>query len=295
MRWRLSLPAGCLSVWGLLLRKLFRFTAKHHPIGPGGRHHRSHQLGRGHSLFGMAFHVRAWDLPFSRAVFESVSGWTTTGLSVVDVTQRRSDDPALAQHHATGRRRGAGHHHDVGHRRSHGSRHLERRGKKRSTRSACAAVGASGSDHLYRLRRRRHTGLLDGGHVAFRRGQPFLCRRLHGRVFNPRRKYRILGFRGHRSGDPAAHAARQPQFRYCMVSVGAASSAWLREMARSACMAVLIPLSAAAVFLLTCRTIYPQLGKVNPGRDLRDRIRHHHHGLFNRQLRQLECLSVCLL
>src|SRR4030042_6214586 len=81
-----SLPAGCLGLLGIMLRRLFR-SASNFTI--------SIQEG------GIIVLVRwvvvilfsAWPFvsvlghTFSRAVFESVSGWTTTGLSVVDVTK----------------------------------------------------------------------------------------------------------------------------------------------------------------------------------------------------------------
>ena len=44
------------------------------------------------------------DLNFTQAIFESVSGWTTTGLSVVDVTEALQDHALMAEHHAGGRR-----------------------------------------------------------------------------------------------------------------------------------------------------------------------------------------------
>ncbi len=79
------LPAGCLCLAGWALRKFFRFPSDVTlSIQEGG-------------IIVLASWVSvillsAWpfmsvlDLSFSCAVFESVSGWTTTGLSVVDVS-----------------------------------------------------------------------------------------------------------------------------------------------------------------------------------------------------------------
>ncbi|MFH1135360.1 MAG: TrkH family potassium uptake protein [Pseudomonadota bacterium] len=78
-------PAACLLLLGLVLRRLFRspfdITLT---VQEGGII----------VLLGWIIVIlfSAWPfssalgLPYSRAVFESVSGWTTTGLSVVDVT-----------------------------------------------------------------------------------------------------------------------------------------------------------------------------------------------------------------
>ncbi|MEW6669429.1 MAG: TrkH family potassium uptake protein [Thermodesulfobacteriota bacterium] len=79
-------PAGCLGLAGLLLKRLFpRASNVTLSIQEGG------------VIVLISWVVvilfSAWPLmavlrlPFSRALFESVSGWTTTGLSVVDVTK----------------------------------------------------------------------------------------------------------------------------------------------------------------------------------------------------------------
>jgi trk system potassium uptake protein TrkH len=80
------IPAGCLAMLGMALRKVFRKA-------PGVT--LSIQEGGVIVLIGWVTVIlfSAWpfaetlDLPFSRALFESVSGWTTTGLSVVDVNR----------------------------------------------------------------------------------------------------------------------------------------------------------------------------------------------------------------
>lgn len=79
-------PAAGVCISGLLLRRLFR---------PDPRFTLSVQEGGVIVFIGWVavMVVSAWpfmavlDLPFSRAFFESVSGWTTTGLSVVDLAR----------------------------------------------------------------------------------------------------------------------------------------------------------------------------------------------------------------
>jgi len=84
--WAFALPACGLGLAGLWLKKLFR-TASHKAL--------SIQEGGMIVLISWIFAVVFSALPFmfllghtfSQAVFEAVSGWTTTGLSVVDVTK----------------------------------------------------------------------------------------------------------------------------------------------------------------------------------------------------------------
>jgi trk system potassium uptake protein TrkH len=83
--WAFALPAGSLGVAGFLLR---RWSARAANV--------SLSIQEGGVIVLMSWAIvilfSAWPfvsvlgLSFSRAVFESVSGWTTTGLSVVDVT-----------------------------------------------------------------------------------------------------------------------------------------------------------------------------------------------------------------
>ena len=80
------LPAGCLVLTGGFLSLLFRSASRV-----------TLSTGEGGVIVILSWILvilcSAWPfvamsgLPFSRAVFESVSGWTTTGLSVVDVTR----------------------------------------------------------------------------------------------------------------------------------------------------------------------------------------------------------------
>jgi trk system potassium uptake protein TrkH len=81
-----GLPAGCLALLGIVLSTLFR-SASGITL--------SVQEGGIIVLISwiVVIFFSAWPffailgVPFSRALFESVSGWTTTGLSVVDVTK----------------------------------------------------------------------------------------------------------------------------------------------------------------------------------------------------------------
>jgi trk system potassium uptake protein TrkH len=84
--WDFIIPAGCLGILGISLQKLFR-SASNITLS----------IQEGGIIVLLSWVVvilfSAWPfmlglgLPLSRAVFESVSGWTTTGLSVVNVTQ----------------------------------------------------------------------------------------------------------------------------------------------------------------------------------------------------------------
>jgi trk system potassium uptake protein TrkH len=82
--WAFALPAGFLFLSGISLRKAFR---------PPVNVELTVQEGGVIVLLSwlLVILISAWPfasvlgLPFSRALFESVSGWTTTGLSVVDV------------------------------------------------------------------------------------------------------------------------------------------------------------------------------------------------------------------
>jgi len=84
--WAFVLPAACQCSLGLVLWRAF---------GGRARDALTVQEGGVIVVLGWALVIvfSAWPftaalgLPFSRAVFESVSGWTTTGLSVVEVTR----------------------------------------------------------------------------------------------------------------------------------------------------------------------------------------------------------------
>jgi len=79
-----GVPSGCLGLAGGLMRRIFR---------PASEVTLSVQEGGVIVLFSWMVVIlfSAWPfmavlgIPFSRAVFESMSGWTTTGLSIVDV------------------------------------------------------------------------------------------------------------------------------------------------------------------------------------------------------------------
>ena len=84
--WAFLIPAICLGLLGLALLRIFRpSTAVTLSIQEGG----VIVLLSWVVVILFSAWPLAWaaNLDFSRAVFESVSGWTTTGLSVVDVTR----------------------------------------------------------------------------------------------------------------------------------------------------------------------------------------------------------------
>jgi trk system potassium uptake protein len=77
-------PAGCMSLLGMVLWRLFRFQSSSTlSIREGGIIVLISWIVV--ILFSAWPFVSVLKLSFSRALFESVSGWTTTGLSVVDV------------------------------------------------------------------------------------------------------------------------------------------------------------------------------------------------------------------
>ncbi|MDQ7784363.1 MAG: TrkH family potassium uptake protein [Desulfomonilaceae bacterium] len=87
--WAFSLPAACLAVFGIVLWKLFRSSSTITlSIQEGGVIVLMSWIVV--MLFSAWPFVSVLGLPFSRAFFESVSGWTTTGLSVVDVSKADS-------------------------------------------------------------------------------------------------------------------------------------------------------------------------------------------------------------
>lgn len=82
--WSFLVPGGCLVLLGLFLWSMFRSASGTAlSVEDGGIVVLASWVVV--ILFSAWPFVTILDLPFSRAVFESMSGWTTTGLSVVDV------------------------------------------------------------------------------------------------------------------------------------------------------------------------------------------------------------------
>jgi len=85
LAWAFGLPAVCLFLLGIVLWKAFRSPLNVTlTVQEGGIIVLLSWIVV--ILFSAWPFTSALDLPYSRALFESVSGWTTTGLSVVDVT-----------------------------------------------------------------------------------------------------------------------------------------------------------------------------------------------------------------
>ncbi|RJR38412.1 MAG: TrkH family potassium uptake protein [Desulfobacteraceae bacterium] len=83
--WAFAIPASSLGILGLLLWRFFRTSLSSAlTIQDGGVIVLLSWIGV--ILFSAWPVAEALNMDYSRAVFESVSGWTTTGLSVVDVT-----------------------------------------------------------------------------------------------------------------------------------------------------------------------------------------------------------------
>jgi trk system potassium uptake protein TrkH len=79
-----GVPSGCLGLTGVLMRRIFRPVSKITlSVQEGGVIVLISWLVV--ILFSAWPFIAVLRIPFSRAVFESMSGWTTTGLSIVDV------------------------------------------------------------------------------------------------------------------------------------------------------------------------------------------------------------------
>jgi trk system potassium uptake protein TrkH len=86
-------PAACLAIAGIVLWRLTRSASSTSlSIQEGGIIVLTSWVVV--LLFSAWPFVSVLGLPFSRALFESVSGWTTTGLSVVDVARAGPTRPS---------------------------------------------------------------------------------------------------------------------------------------------------------------------------------------------------------
>ncbi|HUT54585.1 MAG TPA: TrkH family potassium uptake protein [bacterium] len=252
-------PAGGLGLFGVLLWRLFR---------PASTVTLSVQEGGVIVLVSWVVVILFSALPFmsvlrlsfSRAVFESVSGWTTTGLSVVDVT--RAGPMVLLWRSVMQLAGGAG----------------------LAIIMMSAIMGPIGvgistaegrSDQLVphvrqsaRLVMIIYSCYAAAGTLAYRiAGMSFFDALNHAFTavstggFSTRPE--SIGY----WNSPAIEAVTLPLMVLGNMSFITAWFLWrgkLRAVARNGevrLMAVLIPLSVATAFLLTCRAIYPQLGK----------------------------------
>jgi trk system potassium uptake protein TrkH len=253
------LPAVCLALLGIALWRLFH---------PGAGITLSVQEGGIIVLFSWLVVIlfSAWPfmavsgLSFSRAVFESVSGWTTTGLSVVDVT--KTGPMLLVWRSVIQLAGGAGLAiimmsaiiGPVG----IGISSAEGRGDqlvphvRQSARLvmiiySCYAIAGSGAYWLAGM------SFFDAVNHAFAA--------VSTGGFSTRPE--SIGY----WNSVAVEAVTLPLMILGNMSFVTAWLMWqgrFRAVARNGevrLMAIFIPLSAAAAFFLTCRAIYPQLGK----------------------------------
>jgi trk system potassium uptake protein len=255
----LILPAGCLALLGSVLRRRFRFTANITlSVQEGGIIVLISWIVV--ILFSAWPFIRVCGLTFSGAVFESVSGWTTTGLSVVDVT---SAGPMILLWRSVMQVAG---------------------GAGLAIIMMSAIVGPTGvgissaegrSDQLVphvrqsaRLVLIIYTGYAVAGTLAYW----IAGMSLFDAVNHSFAAVSTGGFSTRPESIGYWDSAAIEAITLPLMILGNLSfvTAWLlcrgklRLVARNGevrLMAVLIPLSAAAVFLLTCRTIYPQLEK----------------------------------
>ena len=254
-----GVPTGCLALLGVGLWKLFRSPSSI-----------SLSVQEGGIIVLISWIVvmvfSAWpfmtvlELPFSRALFEAVSGWTTTGLSVVDVT--RAGPLILYWRSAIQLAGGAG----------------------LAIIMMSAIVGPTGvaissaegrSDQLVPHVRQsaRLVLIIYTGYAAVGTAAYWLAGMSPFDALN--HSFAAVstgGFSTHAESigywdSVAVEAVTLPLMLLGNLSFVTAWFLWrgkLRLVARNGevrLLTVLIPLSAAAMFLLTCQTIYARLGK----------------------------------
>ncbi len=254
-----TLPAVCLGLTGFVLRRLFR---------PCADVTLSFQDGGIVVLLSWILVIvfSAWpfasvsDISFSRALFESVSGWTTTGLSVVDLSLA---GPMILFWRSLMQFAGGA-------------------GLAIIMMSAIAGPGGAGisgaegrSDQLLphvrssaRLVLMIYTCYAIAGTLAYRiAGMSFFDAVNHSFA-----ALSTGGFSTHAESiaywdSPGVEAVTLPLMLLGNLSFVTAWLVWrgrFRIAAHSGelrLMAVLLPLSVSAVFFFTCRTLYPVLGK----------------------------------
>ncbi len=143
-------------------------------------------------LIGALPFVLAGRLNFIQALFESVSGWTTTGLSVLDVSAGFTDIPVSPRLHAILRRTGVRDGDDVvccepaKHEFGAGGRAFG------SARSESEPDRAADLPDVYDISGAWHSGVYSGRHECLRQPDPRDVRPVNRWVFHPRAKYRLL-------------------------------------------------------------------------------------------------------
>lgn len=253
------LPAACLALLGIALWRLFH---------PGTRITLSVQEGGIIVLFSWLVVIvfSAWPfmvvsgLSFSRAVFESVSGWTTTGLSVVDVTKA---GPMILFWRSVIQLAGGA-----------GLAILMMSAIIGPVGVGISSAEGRGDQLLPHVRQSARLVMIIyscyaiAGSVAYwLAGMSFFDAVNHAFAavstggFSTRPE--SIGY----WNSVAVEAVTLPLMILGNMSFVTAWLMWqgrFRAVARNGevrLMAILIPLSAAALFFLTCRAIYPQLGK----------------------------------
>lgn len=254
-----GLPAGCLVVLGSVLWRVFGSASRVSlSIQEGGIIVLTSWIAV--ILFSAWPFVPVLGLSFSRAVFESVSGWTTTGLSVVDVT--RAGPMILLWRSVIQLAGGAG----------------------LAVIMVSAIVGPTGvgissaegrGDQLVPQVRQSarlvliiYLGYAAAGILAY----VLAGMSLFDAVNHAFAAVSTGGFstRPESIGYWDSTAVEAVTLALMLVSNLSFVTAWFLWRGRLSTvvrngevrlMAVFIPISAAAVFLFTCRTIYPQLGK----------------------------------
>lgn len=253
------LPAGCLVISGMVLRKLFR-TPYNVTL--------SIQEGGIIVLIGWIVVIlfSAWPfvavsgLPFSRAVFESMSGWTTTGLSVLDVA---GAGPMILLWRSIVQLAGGA-----------GLAIIMMSAIVGPTGIGISSAEGRGDQLVPHVRRSARLVLIIYTCYAV---VGTLAYRLAGMSFFDAVNHAFAavstgGFSTHVESIGYWNSAAVEAVTIALMLVGNLSfvTAWylwrgrLRFVARNGevrLLGLLIPLSTAAVFFFTCRALYPQLGK----------------------------------
>jgi len=257
--WAFGLPAGGLALMGFGLRRLFR-PASHDPLSieEGGVIVLVSWIVA--VIFSALPYMSVLGLTFSQAVFESVSGWTTTGLTVVDISHA---GPMILLWRSTTQLAG---------------------GAGLAVIMMSAIVGPTGAgisiaegrgDQLVpqvrqsaRLVLILYTGYAVVGILAYRAvGMSF-----YDAVNHTFAAISTGGFSTHAESlaywdSPAVEGVSIPLMligNMSFVTVWSLLLGRFRLVIRNGeirVMAVLIPLSAIAVFIFTCQSIYPALAK----------------------------------
>ena len=257
--WAFGLPAGGLALTGFGLRRLFR-PASHDPLSieEGGVIVLVSWIVA--VVFSALPYMSVLGLTFSQAVFESVSGWTTTGLTVVDIFHA---GPMILLWRSTTQLAGGA-----------GLAVIMMSAIVGPTGAGISIAEGRGDQLVPQVRQSArlvliiYTGYAVVGILAYRAvGMSF-----YDAVNHTFAAISTGGFSTHAESlaywdSPAVEGVSIPLMligNMSFVTVWSLLLGRFRLVIRNGeirVMAVLIPLSAVAVFIFTCQSIYPALAK----------------------------------